>query len=44
MFYLSIYIKHVVKVKKPSTSIIQNIVVVQHTINAAFIDTHCLKL
>lgn len=37
MFYLSIYIKHVAKVKKPSTSVIQNIVVVQETINAAFI-------
>lgn len=36
MFYLSIYIKHVFKVKKPSTlsSIIQNIVVVRDAINA----------
>lgn len=37
MFYWSIYTKHVVKVKKPSTSIIQNIVAVQDSINAAFI-------
>lgn len=36
MFYLSIYIKHVFKVKKPSTlsSVIQNIAVVRGAVNA----------
>lgn len=39
MFYSSIYIKHVAKARKRSTSVIQNIVVGQDTINAAFIQT-----